>query len=97
MEPPRFVIYEHLGVSKEKIEVAGEHIMSQAGPLTCYQDFFGADEAITNYHPDRKSWTATMIYAGNDINAVQQKRETTLENIRRKHKGAIIRDTVPAV
>jgi pyrrolysine biosynthesis protein PylC len=95
--PPRFVIYEHLSVSKEKIEVAGEHIMSQAGPLTCYQNFFGADEAITNYHPDRKSWTATMIYAGNDTNAVQQKRKTTLENIRRKHNGAIVRDTVPAV
>jgi len=71
--------------------------MSQAGPLICYQDFFGADEAITNYHPDRKSWTATMIYAGKDINAVQQKRETTLENIRRKHNGAPVRDTVPAV
>jgi pyrrolysine biosynthesis protein PylC len=95
--PPRFVIYEHLSVSKEKIEVAGEHIMSQAGPLTCYQNFFGADEAITNYHPDRKSWVATMIYAGNDTNAVQQKRKTTLENIRRKHNGAIVRDTVPAV
>ena len=97
MDPPRFVIYEHLSVSKEKIEIAGEHIMSQAGPLTCYQDFFGADEAITNYHPDRKSWTATMIYTGNDINAVQQKRDTTLENILRKHNGAIVRDTVPAV
>ena len=96
MNPSRAVIYEHLNVSKEKIEVAGEHIMSQAGPLTCYQDFFGADEAITNYQPDRKSWAATMIYTGNDINAVQQKRETTLENIQRKHKGAIIRDTVPA-
>jgi pyrrolysine biosynthesis protein PylC len=71
--------------------------MSHAGPLTCYQNFFGADEAITNYHPDRKSWEATMIYADNDMNSVQQKRETTLQDIRRKHKGAIIRDTVPAV
>jgi pyrrolysine biosynthesis protein PylC len=97
MDPPRFVIYEHLRVSKEIIEVAGEHIMSQAGPLICYQDFFGADEAITNYHSDRKSWTATMIYAGKDIDAVQQKRETTLKNIRQKYKSAIIRDTVPAV
>jgi pyrrolysine biosynthesis protein PylC len=97
VNPSQAVIYEHLNVSKGKIEVAGEHIMSQTGPLTCYQDFFGADEAITNYKPDRKSWAATMIYAGNDINAVQRKRETVLENIQRKHKGAIIRDTVPAV
>lgn len=97
VEPPRFVIYEHIGVSKEKIEVAGEHIMSRTGPLTCHQDFFGADEAITNYHPDRKSWTATMIYAGDDLTAVQQKRVTTLENIRRKFKCATIRDTAPAV
>jgi pyrrolysine biosynthesis protein PylC len=97
VEPPRFVIYEHIGVSKEKIEVAGEHIMSRTGPLTCHQGFFGADEAITNYHPDRKNWTATMIYTGDDLNAVQQKRETTLENIRLKCKCAIIRDTAPAV
>ena len=97
VKPPRFVIYEHLSVSKEKIEVAGEHVISRAGPLTCHQDFFGADEAITNYDPDRKSWTATMIYAGNDIKAVQQKRETTLKNIRQRHKGAIMRDTVPAI
>jgi pyrrolysine biosynthesis protein PylC len=91
------VIYEHLSVSQEKIEVAGEHIMSRAGPLTCHQDFFGADEAITNYGPDRKRWTATMIYADSDIKAVQQKRETTLKNIRQRHKGAIMRDTIPAV
>ena len=97
VEHPRFVIYEHIGVSKEKIEVAGEHIMSRTGPLACYQDFFGADEAITNYHSDRKSWAATLIYAGDDLNAVQQKRETTLENIRRKFKCTIIRDTAPAV
>jgi pyrrolysine biosynthesis protein PylC len=97
VEHPRFVIYEHIGVSKEKIEVAGEHIMSRTGPLACYQDFFGADEAITNYHSDRKSWAATLIYAGDDLNTVQQKRETTLENIRRKFKCAIIRDTAPAV
>ncbi len=97
VNPSMAVIYEHLNVSQEKIEVAGEHIISHAGPLSCHQDFFGADEAITNYQPDRKSWTATMIYTGNDISTVQQKRETTLENIRRKHKGAIIRDTVPAV
>ena len=37
-----------------------------------------------------------MIYAGNDMNAVQQKRETALENIQRKHKSAVICDTVPA-
>jgi len=38
-----------------------------------------------------------MIYAGDDLNAVQQKRETTLENIRLKCKSAIIRDTAPGV
>ena len=96
-DPPRFVIYEHLMVSEENIEVAGEHIISQTGSLTCHPDFFGADEAITNYRPDHNSWTATMIYTGNDANAVRQKRETTLENIRRKYKIDIIRDTVPAV
>ena len=95
-DPSRSVIYEHLRVSKEMIEIAGEHIISQAGPLTCQLDFFGADEAITNYLPDRDNWTATMIYVGNELNAVQQKREATLENIRRKYDVAMIRDTVPS-
>ena len=71
--------------------------MSQAGPLTCQLDFFGANEAITNYRPDRDAWTATMIYAGNELKAVQQKRELTIENIRRKYDVAMIQDAAPAV
>ena len=54
VDPPRFVIYEHLSVSKDKIEVAGEHMMSQAGPLTCYQDFFLVELFVTKTVPQAR-------------------------------------------
>ena len=58
---PRGVIYEHIHVSPGRLEVSGEHIMSEAGPLHFHQDFFGADEAISNYEPGRPDWVATLI------------------------------------
>ena len=71
--------------------------MSGAGPLTCRLDFFGADEAITNYRPDSSSWAATMIYGGSDAKAVHQKRETTLKNLRRMYQIDMVRDTLPPI
>jgi pyrrolysine biosynthesis protein PylC len=55
------VIYEHISVSPHLIEVSGEHIMSVKDALHLEQDFFGADEAITNYATGRENWVATLI------------------------------------
>jgi pyrrolysine biosynthesis protein PylC len=70
--PPKGAIYEHIRVSSNSLEVAGEHIMSGANALCLCQDFFGADEAITNYRPGRAEWVATLIF-------VEATRETALE------------------
>ncbi|MEL7563824.1 MAG: 3-methylornithine--L-lysine ligase PylC, partial [Dehalobacterium sp.] len=43
----RGVLYEHIFVTPYVIKVCGEHIMSEAGPLSLIPGFFGADEAIT--------------------------------------------------
>ena len=62
----RGTVYEHIRVSSELLETKGEHIMSTGGPLYLRQDFFGADEAITNYDPAKKSWVATLIITETD-------------------------------
>ncbi|MBE0558116.1 MAG: 3-methylornithine--L-lysine ligase PylC, partial [Proteobacteria bacterium] len=45
----RGAVYQHIHVRQGVLEVAGEHLMSHVGPLHIRRDFFGADEAITNY------------------------------------------------
>jgi pyrrolysine biosynthesis protein PylC len=71
---PRGVIYEHIEVSPEKLEVSGEHIMAGAGPLKLLKNFFGADEAITNYRPRMPSWSATLIVVERDRETAWAKR-----------------------
>ena len=67
---PACVIYEHVCVTSNMLEIAGEHIMSGADALRVYPDFFGADEAITNYASDRNSWVATLIVTETNPEAV---------------------------
>jgi pyrrolysine biosynthesis protein PylC len=79
---PRAVIYEHIRVSRDGVESAGEHIMSRVGPLHIRRRFFGADEAITNYHPGRLEWVATLIFSGSSIEALAARRTHTIHQIR---------------
>jgi pyrrolysine biosynthesis protein PylC len=76
----RFVILEHLQVSGKALTVAGEHIMKQHG-LQVQKNFFGADEAITNYARGKKTWVATLIISAPHAAAVQEKRQQVLKTI----------------
>ena len=78
----RGVVYEHIKVSSDTIEICGEHIMACAGPLHLHSDFFGADEAITNYTPNRTDWAATLIITGADRNEAWEKRNRIIDDIR---------------
>jgi pyrrolysine biosynthesis protein PylC len=80
----RGVVYEHIKVTTEAIEVCGEHIMARGGPLQLHTDFFGADEAITNYAPGKNSWTATLINSGANLSEAWEKRQQIIKNIRDK-------------
>jgi pyrrolysine biosynthesis protein PylC len=84
MKETQTVIYEHIKVTKDSIEVMGEHTMSGVGPLKSYQGLFGAEEVITNFHPGLDEWVATLIFKGNSIEEVLGKRQQTYENIRNK-------------
>lgn len=54
-------ILEHVRFSHGVLAVCGEHVMAAAGPLRVVPDFFGADEAITNYTDGRSEWVASLI------------------------------------
>ncbi len=78
------VVYEHVRVSPGLIEILGEHIMATAGPLHLYTDFFGADEALTNYAPGRKNWAATLIMAASNREKALTKSHRVINQICKK-------------
>ncbi len=78
----RFTVVEHLQFSGDALEICGEHIMAQDGPLALYQDFFGADEAITSFSPEKKRWVATLIFSSDTYDDVTVKRKNCYKQIR---------------
>jgi pyrrolysine biosynthesis protein PylC len=97
LDSPKGVIYEHIIVSPDLIEVSGEHIMSGADELHIQQDFFGADEAITNYTAARENWVATLIVSDTDRNAAWDKRNSVISDIQKQFKIDEVLDPVPTV
>lgn len=81
MEANKSVIYEHISVSSQGIEILGEHIMATAGPLSFQENFFGAQEAITNYTPGCSSWVATLIIIENSPEEAWDKHLNIIKNI----------------
>lgn len=94
-QPARGIVYEHIHVTPCLLEVVGEHIMSGRDPLHVCRDFFGADEAITNYAPGREEWVATLINTGDDLKDASAKRDQTIKEIRRKFNIKQYRDSSP--
>ena len=91
----RGVVYEHIKVSSSRIEVAGEHIMSGADPLHVQPDFFGADEAITNFTTGRNNWVATLIISAPDRNQAWEKRNAVIKTISKKFGLDDMYDSTP--
>jgi pyrrolysine biosynthesis protein PylC len=92
---PKGVVYEHIKVSPGTIEVAGEHIMAVTDTLQLHKDFFGADEAITNYAPNRNEWVATLIFCENSREAVRQKRNSVISDLKKRFKADKVLDPDP--
>ena len=90
---PRAVIYEHIRVSPGLLEVAGEHIMSGVDPLHVVEEFFGANDTITNYSSDRDQWVATLIICGTDREEAWSRREEVIRDIRRAFELEIYRES----
>ena len=83
-----YVIFEHIRLSSGNLEALGEHILSEAGFLTLKEDFFGVDEAITDYSPGSENWVATLIIKDTDEKKLIEKHRAIIENIKQGLKIA---------
>ena len=92
---PKGVVYEHIKVSPGTIEIAGEHIMSVTDALQIHKDFFGADEAITNFSPNRDEWVATLIFCENSREAVWEKTNSVISDLKKRFQADKVLDLVP--
>jgi pyrrolysine biosynthesis protein PylC len=90
------VIFEHIRVTPDTLEVTGEHALAAASGLQVRQDFFGADEAITDYAGDQGPWVATLICRGPDLERAWERRHAVVAEIRRRLKIQRYRDPSPA-
>ena len=82
LNSPLGVVYEHIKVTANGLEVAGEHLMSATDALHIQENFFGADEAITNYTPRRQEWVATLIISEKTRETAWEKRCRVISDIR---------------
>jgi 3-methylornithine--L-lysine ligase len=90
-EKKQFVIFEHIRVTPNAIRVEGEHIMGGHGPLHLERNFFGADEAITNYQEESGEWVATLIMTGKNESELTDKKTSVYQNIRERfHLESVI-------
>ena len=88
-------IYDHVHVASNHLEIAGEHIMSGTDALHIYPDFFGANEAITNYETGRDDWIATLIVAEKNMEAAWDKRNKIIADIKKRFQLEGFRDSAP--
>jgi pyrrolysine biosynthesis protein PylC len=91
----RGAVYEHIRVSTGILETRGEHIMTEGGPLYLVQDFFGADEAITNFNSKKNRWVATLIFSETDRRSALAKRDRFIEEIVQRFSIEKIYDSIP--
>ncbi|MBT8370570.1 MAG: 3-methylornithine--L-lysine ligase PylC [Deltaproteobacteria bacterium] len=97
MDAPRGVVYEHIKVTPHRLEVAGEHLMSGTDALQIRKNFFGANEAITNYSPDRQQWVATLIISEKTREMAWQRRNSVISDIRQHFKLEVYQDLTPMI
>lgn len=79
----RAVVYEHVRATPSGLETGGEHVMAAAGPLRLIEDFFGVDEALSDYEPGCPDWRATLISAARTRAEARAKSCRALAAIRR--------------
>lgn len=74
-EKKKYCSYEHLFIKGSMITEHGEHIMSEGGILTLRQNFFGADEVISDFVRGGLPWRGTFINRADTEEELAEKRE----------------------
>ncbi len=91
------VIFEHIKVTESKLTVSGEHIIASAGPLEHCFNFFGADEALTNYQEGNHNFVATLINIGSSHKEVLIKRNRVIQQIQTMFELRQLEDPFPVL
>jgi pyrrolysine biosynthesis protein PylC len=91
----KHVIFEHIQVTPDSLEISGEHVMAGAGPLSYHLDFFGADEALTDFVPGTSCWVATLIIKAANSQEVIAKHNRVISTIRNTFHLPECNDTLP--
>jgi pyrrolysine biosynthesis protein PylC len=91
----RGVVYEHIHVSGGILRISGEGIMTEGGALNSQNNFFGADEAISNYVPGKDQWAATLIFSGANSHQAWEKRNHCIAEIVRQFQIKEVIDPQP--
>ncbi len=55
--------------------------MTEGEPLQLQADFFGAEEALTNYIPGQDPWVATLIFCGANRRQAWENRTRSIDVI----------------
>ncbi len=83
------VVYQHVIIRDHSLKVQGEHILADAKNLTHELNFFGADEAITNFFSkDVKKRVATLIVRDSTLEKAKKKMDAVVEEIMSEFKLA---------
>lgn len=79
--PRRACVYQHVQVQGDLLRVVGEHAMGSARPLARVAGFFGVDDALTDYAPGSPSWVATLIAAGDTVDAARRRMDDAVHDM----------------
>lgn len=94
-EPGRGVVYEHVCVRNGCLEVIGEHVMGSARPLRLVDDFFGADEALTDRKDGDAQWVATLITRGAHLAEARQRMRLVERTIAAAENLTLVPEAAP--
>lgn len=78
-ERRRAVIYEQIRAQGGCLEVMGERVISGAGPLRYYEDYYGADAALTSFREGASGWAAILIFCGASLEEAWSRRRAAME------------------
>ena len=77
------VVYQHVSIRDRSLKVQGEHIFADAKNLMHELNFFGADEAITNFFCNdiNEKRVATLIVINKTLEEAKKKINAVIEEI----------------
>ena len=75
----KYTAIEHYLIDETGVHHKGEGIMGESNPLVYRENFFGADEALTDYDEKKSVWRATFINSAESEEELTQKRTLMLQ------------------